>query len=273
VLDRGDQPDVRVVEERLEIRPAKGLARLAVSVDRLADRRQVDRSKIADEARVSGTQPDLRSAPRLVVGLSPENIPDGVAGRDESTDDSGVLRRNPVTTLAVAHRDELGDALDNLHEIALVKDVAPFLDRCAFGGGADAQRHGHRLFHRESAARPEEIGWQAIEGVGKLVFERADGREHRLAGVDRPIGARRARMAPKDHLGVVEEVAVDRQRRVGAFRPNGLGKRLPHRAAGRRARIRFCRKRMSTTTSVPAAACIAPCGMRTAPIRSAMEAI
>ena len=30
---------------------------------------------------------------------------------------------------------------------------------------------------------------------------------------------------------------------------------------------------MSTTTSVPAAACIAPCGSRTAPIRSAMPAM
>ena len=44
VLDRGDEPDVGIVEEGLEVRPADGFMGLAVGSGRFADRRQVDRA-------------------------------------------------------------------------------------------------------------------------------------------------------------------------------------------------------------------------------------
>ena len=53
ILDRGDQPDVGVVEEGLKVGAAERLACLALGVDRLADRGQVDRSEVANEIGIS----------------------------------------------------------------------------------------------------------------------------------------------------------------------------------------------------------------------------
>jgi anti-sigma regulatory factor (Ser/Thr protein kinase) len=69
ILDRGDQPDVRVVEERLEVWPPEGLARLALGRLGLADRRQVDRVEVADEEGVGRAQPDLRLSPGFIIRL------------------------------------------------------------------------------------------------------------------------------------------------------------------------------------------------------------
>ncbi len=44
-------------------------------------------------------------------------------------------------------------------------------------------------------------------------------------------------MRPEDHFGVVEKIAVDRQRGIGGFRRYGLGENVPCRAAGRGPRI------------------------------------
>src|SRR5271166_3342971 len=45
------------------------------------------------------------------------------------------------------------------------------------------------------------------------------------------VGAGGARMAPQDHFRMVEEVAVDRKRALAVFGGNGLGERVPGRAA------------------------------------------
>ena len=38
-------------------------------------------------------------------------------------------------------------------------------------------------------------------------------------------------MVPKDHFGVIDEIAVDRERRLAVFGRDGLGEAVPGRAA------------------------------------------
>ena len=140
ILDRGDEPDVGVVEEGLEVWPTEGLARLALGRHGLADRRQVDRAEVADEERVGRAQPDLRRSPGFIIRLRAQNLADGVANGDQAADDAGVLRGDPLRPLAVAHGDGLRLAADDLDEDALMDEIAALLDRRPFGGRADPHR-------------------------------------------------------------------------------------------------------------------------------------
>ena len=99
ILDRGDQPDVGVVEERLKVRAAEGLARLALGRHGLADRRQVDRAEVANEEGVGRAQPDLRRSPGFIIRLGAQNLANGVANGDQAADDAGVLRGDPLRPL------------------------------------------------------------------------------------------------------------------------------------------------------------------------------
>ena len=116
ILDRGDQPDVGIVEEGLKVRATESFARLALGRHGLVDRRQVDRAKVAHEERVGRAQPDLRRSPGFIVRLRAQNLADGVANGDQAADDAGVLRGDPLRPLAVAHGDGLGLAADDLDE-------------------------------------------------------------------------------------------------------------------------------------------------------------
>src|SRR6202453_4063334 len=140
ILDRGDEPDVRVVEERLQVRATESFARLASGRLGLVDRRQVDRAKVAHEERVGRAQPDLRRSPGFIVRLRAQNLADGVANGDQAADDAGVLRGDPLRSLAIANGDGLGRAADDLDKRALVDEIAALLDRDPFGGRADPYR-------------------------------------------------------------------------------------------------------------------------------------
>ena len=140
ILDRGDQPDVGVVEERLEVWPPESLARLALGRHGLADRGQVDRAEVADEESVGRAQPDLRRSPGFIIRLGAQNLADGVANGDQAADDAGVFRGDPLRPFAVAHGDGLRLAADDLDEDALMDEIAALLDRRPFGGRADAHR-------------------------------------------------------------------------------------------------------------------------------------
>src|SRR5271156_5025298 len=140
ILDRGDQPDVWVVEEGLKVRATESFARLALGRLGLVDRRQVDRAEVAHEERVGRAQPDLRRSPGFVVRLRAQNLADGVANSDQAADDAGVLRGDPLRSLAVAYGDGLGRAADDLDENALMHQIAALLDRGPFGGRADPYR-------------------------------------------------------------------------------------------------------------------------------------
>src|SRR6202453_5009869 len=140
ILDRGDEPDVRVVEERLQVRATEGLARLALGRLGLVDRRQVDRAEVAHEERVGRAQPDLRRSPGFIVRLRAQNLADGVANGDQATDDAGVLRGDPIRPLAVANGDGFRLAADDLDEDALMDEIAALLDRGPFSSRADPYR-------------------------------------------------------------------------------------------------------------------------------------
>ena len=116
ILDRGDEPDVGVVEEGLKVRATEGLARLALGRHGLADRRQVDRAEVAHEEGVGRAQPDLRRSPGFIIRLGAQNLANRVANGDQAADDAGVLRGDPLRPLAVAHGDGLRLAADDLDE-------------------------------------------------------------------------------------------------------------------------------------------------------------
>ena len=236
ILDRGDQPDVGVVEEGLKVRATEGLARLALGGHGLADRRQVDRAEVADEEGVGRAQPDLRRSPGFIVRLRAQNLADGVANGDQAADDAGVLRGDPLRPLAVAHGDGLRLAADDLDERALVDEIAALLDRRPFGGRADPHRRMEGRL-RFTHGGLEQVARQAVERLGQKVRERARRREDRLQRIDRPIGARGSRMRPERHFGMLDEVAVDRKRRLAVLGRHGFGKNVPRRAGRRGSRI------------------------------------
>jgi hypothetical protein len=168
ILDRGDQPNVGVVEEGLKVWATEGLARLILGGHGLADRRQVDRAEVANEEGVGRAQPDLRRSPGFIIRLPAQNLADGVANGDQAADDAGVLRGDPLRPLAVAHGDGLRLAADDLDERALKDEIASLLDRRPFGRRADPYRctEGRLRFTRGGL---EQVARQAIEGLGQKV--------------------------------------------------------------------------------------------------------
>ena len=236
ILDRGDEPDVGVVEEGLKVRATEGLAGFSLGGHGLADRRLVDRAEVADKERIGGAQPDLRRSPGFIVRLGAQNLANRVANGDQAADDAGVLPGNPLRPLAVAHGDGLRLAADDLDKRAVMDEIAALLDRGPFGGRADpyGRMEGRLRFTHDGL---EEVARQAVERLGQKVRERARRREDRLQRIDRPVGARGSRMRPERHFGMLDEVAVDRKRRLAVLGWNGFGKNVPRRAGRRGSRI------------------------------------
>ena len=225
VLDRGDEPDVGIVEEGLKVRPADGLADFAVWSCGLADRRQVDRAELPLEMRISRAQPDLRPAPGEIGFLGAQNLANSVANLDEAPDDARMPRRDAVRALAVADRNGDGHAVDNLGEPVLDDEVAALLDRRAFGRGSDADG----LVDERLALEPRR-GWRRIDVGGKRV-ERGEqvlkqgirfGAD-RQTGIGRAIGARGPRVRSEDHVRMLDEVAIDRERLFTVLRGHDFG--------------------------------------------------
>ena len=224
--------------------------------------------------RVSRAQPDLRPAPGEIGFLGAQDGTNGVANLDEAPDDARMPRRYAVRALAVADRNGDGHAVDNLGEPVLDDEVAALLDRRAFGRGADADG----LVDERLALEPRR-GWGRIDVGGKRV-ERGEqvlkqgvrfGAD-RQTGVGRAIGARGPRVRSEDHVRMLDEVAIDRDRFLPVLRGMTSARSIQLAGFAGSSGPRFWKNRMSTTTSVPAAARMAPSGRRTAPTRSAMEA-
>ena len=137
-LDRGDEPDVGIVEKGLKVRATDSLADLAVCARGFADRRQVDRAELPLEMRVKSAQPDLCPAPGEIGLLGPQNLTHSVAKLNEAPDDACVLGWNAVRAFGAADRNGDRRAIENLGEPVFDDEVAALLDRRAFGRGADA---------------------------------------------------------------------------------------------------------------------------------------
>ena len=132
---------------------------------------------------------------------------------------------------------------------------------------------GAGLFPSRGRDRLEEVARQTVERLREKVGERAGGREDGPAGVDRPVGARGAGVVPEDHFGVLDEIAIDRERRLAAFGGNRLGEAVPGRAACCGSRIPLLQEEDVDHDVRSCRGVHCAFGMRTAPIRSAMEAI
>src|ERR1700733_6298615 len=166
IFDRGDEPDVGVVEEGLKVRATEGLARLAFGGHGLADRRQVDRAEVADEEGVGRAQPDLHRSPGFIIPLGAENLAAGVAHRHQTPDDAGVLGWDPLGAFAFADANGFRLAVDDLDERALVDEIAALLDGRAFGGRPNSYRRLKAGF-RLSGGGLEEIARQAVERLAQ----------------------------------------------------------------------------------------------------------
>ena len=175
--------------------------------------------------RISRAQPDLRSAPGEIGFLGAQNVSNRIADLDEAPDDARVLGWNAIRAFAVADRNGDGDAVDNLGELVLDDEVAALLDRRTFGRGSDADGLvGERL-----ALEPRR-GWSRIDVGGKRV-ERGEqvlkqgirfGAD-RQTGVGRAIGARGPRVRSEDHVWMLDEVAIDRERLFPVLRRQNFG--------------------------------------------------
>jgi hypothetical protein len=175
--------------------------------------------------RVNPSQPDLRPAPGEVGLLSAESFANGVANLNEAPDDARMSRGYSVRALAVADRNCDGSAVDNLGELVLDDKVAALLDGRAFGGGSNAD-----ALVDERLALEALRGWSRIDVGGKRV-ERGEevlkqgvglGAD-RPTGIGRAIGARGPRVRPEDHVGTLDEVAIDRERLFTVLRGHDLG--------------------------------------------------
>ena len=141
ILDRGDQPAIRVIGKGGQVRPALRLGdRAGRGIGAVAGVRQVDRPEGAYEAAIGHAEPHLRRAPGLVVDLSPQHVPQGIAHRNHLSDDPHVLGEDPLRALARLDRDGLSDAVDDLHQGVVDDDVASLLDRRALSGGPDPDK-------------------------------------------------------------------------------------------------------------------------------------
>ena len=124
-----------------------------------------------------------------------------------------------------------GHAIDDLMEVEAKQDVAALLHGGTLGGCADhdARRLGpsrlDRLTDRDTRSRAHHT-----ERAIQRVLE-GDARP-RLAGVDRPERRAGAGVLAEHHLGMVEEIAVDRQCGLAVLGRDRLGHVEPSRAHG-----------------------------------------
>ena len=209
VLDRGDEPAIRIIEEELDVRPAVRLAHLArFFVFRQRDGREVDRAEVADEARPGDAQPDLRVLPRPVELLCLQHLAHGIADRDQLADDADVLLWDALSAAALARSHRDGLAVEHLHQpMRLVEEVAALAD-VAIGRQLEVRQIG-RIFQI------------AIDGLGLTVVDRfregiEGGREHcsevlavtRQARVGLAEGTRGERVRAEHEVGVPREPSV-----------------------------------------------------------------
>ena len=136
LLDRGNEPDIRVIGEGRDVGPAHHLPGLAgVFIHNCGDLGLVDRPEAAHEARMSTAQRQLVLGPRPVGLLGAQNRPDCVADRDHRIDDLGRFDGDALP-FAALDRDFRGDAIDDLMQPVADHQVAAFAHRGAIGDPA-----------------------------------------------------------------------------------------------------------------------------------------
>ena len=132
-----------------------------------------------------------------------------------------MLPRDPLPFSALDRYGDRGAAHD-LMQVAADDDVRALADRRTVGNGADLKRGfgARRRIVRERSGRVDSLG----KTGNALPERRLEGRTDLAGtGVDRPERAARPLVAAKNHRRMVEEVAVDRDRR---FAVRGLGQGL-----------------------------------------------
>ena len=164
VLDRGDEPDIGIVEEGLQIRATLRSRERRRSLDR-SSRWMVVRligPKSRTNAVIGDAQADLRLAPGL------HWFPGRAEPRGRRRGSGSSLRMiraclagMPSRSLAAADRDRRRDAVDDLHQLGRRRmTIAAFLDGRAFGGGADREL-------AERAGPRRRVGWLGVVDVAR----------------------------------------------------------------------------------------------------------
>ena len=138
ILNAGDQPAIGIVGERREVRPAMGFPVLAgLRVDHDRDDGVIDRPEAAHEVAVGDAQPELSLCPRLISRLRAQHIAYRFADRQQGADNLRVAGKDTATALAVADRNGVRLAIDDLHQLArCAEEIGTFLDGGAIRRGA-----------------------------------------------------------------------------------------------------------------------------------------
>ncbi len=123
ILDAGHEPAIRVVREGGQVGAAVKLPLLAgLGIRQGGDDGVVDRPVVADEPGIRAAELDLRLGPGASRRLGAQHVADGIADRQEATDDLGGLAADPLPAAAVLDRDRDGDAAHDLREASTLAD-------------------------------------------------------------------------------------------------------------------------------------------------------
>ena len=82
----------------------------------------VDRPVVADESGIRAAELDLRLGPGASRRLGAQHVANGIADRQEATDDLDGLAADPLPAAAVLDRDRDGDAAHDLREASTLAD-------------------------------------------------------------------------------------------------------------------------------------------------------
>ena len=164
VLDRGNQPDIGIIKERLQIGPAMGFPGFAgVRIGCLTDRGEIDRAEIALECVVGHAKPNLGGTPRLIALLGAEHGADGIADGDKGADNPRMFGWNAIRTFALPDLDRLSHSVDDLHQFVFERDVGSLLDRRSLRRGSDLQGRRWIEFGERASVR------RGMDAVGQVL--------------------------------------------------------------------------------------------------------
>ncbi|OAJ66099.1 hypothetical protein A0123_03226 [Gluconobacter cerinus] len=236
LLDRADQPDVRIVVEGLEVwTPLRRALVPGPGINARAGQRHVDRPELSHERLVGAPEVRLERAVRQVLHLGAQDRTGGIANRNQAFDDARVLLEDAVLLLAFLdlHRHRL--AVDDLMQGPLLDQVAAFLEARPLPCRADIRTSAfpqrldvERLRHRKAcqSSQTEEC---ARQGVVE--------HQHRVrgAGVFRPELSARPAVPTQHLLTVLRKIAVDAERslplvcvgQVSDLKPGGPARAVP----------------------------------------------
>ena len=138
IFDRGNEPDIGIVEEWLKVRAALiFLLGAGVRVRANAGDRPVDRPVFLGELPIVREQLFLRARIGLIIELGAQDRANRIADWNEGSDYGCVLGKQSGATASGFYANDRREAVDDLVEGTVRDEIAAFLEVRFIGRGAD----------------------------------------------------------------------------------------------------------------------------------------